>query len=127
MQENAALTQEVTSSMQAPSAVAAGRFPKGRGRQLDGRSYAGRRVKELTRGLLAELGGNASPLLAVRVRRVAELTATAEVLRNRALKGESIDIDKLTKLESETRRAERALGLDCKRELSVRGLSALLK
>src|SRR6516225_283264 len=84
--------------------VSAGKLPDGL--RLDGRTYAGKRVAELTAGLLAELGGNASPLLAVRVRRVAELTTTAEVLRNRALKGESIDIDRLVKLESETRRAE---------------------
>ena len=89
--------------------VSAGKLPDGL--RLDGRTYAGKRVAELTAGLLAELGGNQSPLLAMRVRRVAELTTTAEMLRNRALKGESIDIDKLVKLESETRRAERALGI----------------
>ena len=65
--------------------VSAGKLPDGL--RLDGRTYAGKRVAELTAGLLAELGGNASPLLAVRVRRVAELTTT------------------------ETRRAERALGI----------------
>jgi hypothetical protein len=109
MQENASLTPQDTGSSRPRSAAAAGRLPQGR--RLDGRTYVARRIRELTAGLLAELGGNASPLLAVRVRRVAELTATAEVLRNRALKGESIDIDKLTKLESETRRAERSLGI----------------
>jgi hypothetical protein len=109
MQENAALTPQDTGPSRPRSAVAAGRLPQGW--RLDGRTYVARRIRELTAGLLAELGGNASPLLAVRVRRVAELTAAAEVLRNRALKGESIDIDKLTKLESETRRAERALGI----------------
>jgi hypothetical protein len=47
------------------------------------------------------------------VRRVAELIATAEVLRNRAVKGEAIDIDdKLTKLPALTwrRRPDSAFG-----------------
>jgi hypothetical protein len=55
---------------------------------LDGRRTAARRTRELVATYTAALGGSLDPLQREGVQRCAELTATAEEQRKRALRGE---------------------------------------
>ncbi len=92
--------------------------------RVDGRSKAAKRAKELAASFVAQLGkaaadGGAAALAAVR--KAAELVVVAEVLRARALRGETVDLSELVKVEGIADRAVRALGLDRKRGPAERG------
>ena len=78
---------------------------------LDGRSPSARRRRDLVTIYRNAIGGRASELQLVQIRKAAELTAAAESLRGRMLVGETIDLGTLVKLEGEARRAVRALGI----------------
>jgi hypothetical protein len=80
---------------------------------LDGRKTEQRRRRDLVAIYIDALGGRAAAteLQLVEVRKAAELTAAAEVVRARVLAGASIDLSSLVKLEGEARRAVRALGI----------------
>ena len=71
-----------------------------------------RRRRDLVRMFLAELPG-AGDLVLVAVRKAAELTVAAEMARAAVLNGGACaaDLDMLVKLEGESRRAVRALGI----------------
>jgi len=80
--------------------------------RFDGRSRTARRVKELAAGYIAQLGGgdvDAATLAAVK--KAAELVVVAEKLRGRALRGESIDLSEMVKVQGVADRAVRALGI----------------
>jgi hypothetical protein len=69
-----------------------------------------RRVRDLYTAFLARLGaGPHDEITQAGALRWAELTAICEVLRARALAGENIDSNSITRLESTAARAERAL------------------
>jgi hypothetical protein len=69
-----------------------------------------RRVRDLYIAFLARLGhGPHDEITQAGALRWAELTAICEVLRSRALAGEEIDANSITRLESTAARAERAM------------------
>jgi hypothetical protein len=78
---------------------------------LDGRSRIARRIKKLRLGYSEMLGNpDDAPTLA-RIRRAAELVVTAELMRQRVIRGE-IEPAGLSELESTADRALRSLGVD---------------
>jgi len=80
---------------------------------LAGNSAAARRQRDLVSIFIEAVGGPSavSELQLIAVRRAAELTATAEMVRAAVLSGVSADYGTLIRLESESRRAVRALGI----------------
>jgi hypothetical protein len=69
-----------------------------------------RRVRDLFTAYLERLGpGPHDHVIEAGALRWAELTAICETLRPRALAGEEIDVNAITRLESTVNRAERAL------------------
>ncbi len=80
---------------------------------LDPHSQQGRRHRDLVLIFMDALGGvdAVSDLRLVEVRKAAELTAAAEVVRADVLAGKSSDISALVKIEGEARRAVRSLGI----------------
>jgi hypothetical protein len=77
---------------------------------LDGRTRAARRVKELLASFLPQ--GRPDPATIAQARRAAELFAAAESLRQRVLGGDAgVDLETLVKIENESRRALRGLGI----------------
>lgn len=85
--------------------------------RFDGRSKAAKRVKKLAAGYIAQLGGG-EPDAATRaaIQKAAELVVVAEGLRGRALRGESVDLSEMVKVQGVADRAVRALGLGRQRE-----------
>ena len=79
----------------------------------DGRSVLMRRRRDLFAIYLAAFGGEATVSAATMldVRRAADAVALAEENRARALRGETIVLDDLVRLENAAARAVRALGL----------------
>ncbi len=88
--------------------------------RVDGRSKAAKRAKELAASFVAQLGKAAADGAAAlaAVQKAAELFVVAEELRARALRGETVDLGELVKVEGIADRAVRALGLDRRRELA---------
>lgn len=80
----------------------------------DGRKREGRRRRDLVSIYLDALGSRdaVTPFQLVGIRRAAELTYAAEVMRARFVSGDvTADPEMLVKLEGEARRAERTLGI----------------
>jgi len=95
--------------------------------RVDGRSKAAKRVKELAAGYIAQLGGGvADAATLAAVQKAAELAAVAEELRGRALRGESVDLGEMVKVQGIADRAIRALDLDRKRAPAGPTLAAYL-
>lgn len=80
-------------------------------RRLDGRTGNAKRVRELVAVFTGQLGGSLDALQRETVTRAAELTVAAESMRKRSLRGETIDIAELIKLENAASRAVRGLNL----------------
>jgi hypothetical protein len=78
---------------------------------LDFRTKKGRRVRHLVSAFKQALGGNLSPVQEAAVIRAAMLTAVAEDLQARRLRGEAIAIDDLVRADSTARRAVRDLNI----------------
>ena len=100
--------------------------------KIDGRTAAGRRRRDLITAFTAALasGGTINAIKQAAIFRAAELMATAEHLRHRALTGEAVDMTALIKLENVAGRALRELsaidrGHHPKRETFEFDLSAL--
>lgn len=69
-----------------------------------------RRVRDLFRAYLERLGpGPHDPIIEANALRWAELTAICETLRAKALAGQDIDANDITRLESTAARVERAI------------------
>jgi hypothetical protein len=84
------------------------KYPRAR---VDRRTRAGRRVAALVADITAALGGEIDGVTRAQVERIAELTVAAELMRGAVLKGAGrLEVEVLTKLESEARRAWRELG-----------------
>jgi hypothetical protein len=64
---------------------------------LDGRTRAARRVKELLACFLPQV--RSDPVTIATARKAAEIIAVAEVLRQRVLVGDRVDLETLVKLE----------------------------
>jgi hypothetical protein len=90
---------------------------------IDGRTDLGRRVRDLADAFAERLGGWSAlgATLAANVRKAAELTALAELVRADALRNGDLDPVGMVRLEGAARRAVRELQLDRRREgLQVR-------
>jgi hypothetical protein len=80
--------------------------------RIDGRSKPAKRAKQLAAGFIARLGGgDADIAMKAAVQKAAELAAVAEELRGRALRGESVDLGELVRVEGIADRALRAIGI----------------
>jgi hypothetical protein len=82
---------------------------------LSRNTAAGRRVADLLRGLLRDMGNPADVVLQANALRAAELMVGAEIARSKLLAGDG-DADVVLRLEGAAGRAVRALGIDRKRE-----------
>jgi hypothetical protein len=73
----------------------------------------GRRRRDLVEGFLSALGGPeaVSPVVAMQVRRAAELVTAAEMVRADMLNGQPTDMLALVRLEGTASRAVRGLGI----------------
>jgi hypothetical protein len=73
----------------------------------------GRRRRDLVEGFLSALGGPeaVSPVVAMQVRRAAELLTAAEMVRADMLNGQAVDMLALVRLEGAASRAVRGLGI----------------
>src|SRR4051812_12137457 len=80
----------------------------------DKRSRSGRRVSELTHLYKSRLGAgpSADPLVMNAISRAAELTAYAEQLRHRAVRGEPVPPDDVVRADRLSAQALRSLRLD---------------
>ena len=103
-----------------------GRGPRAEGgRRRHGRTRAARRVKALQAQFLAALG-DIDETTVERVRTLAELTATAEAMRTKALGGDEVDLGALVKLENTVARARRELLAAVKRKPAPTALAEYL-
>jgi hypothetical protein len=75
--------------------------------RFSGRSREGVRVRKLTAQFVAEVGTDiaANPGLALLIRDAAELLCLAETTRGRMLRGETVDLTGLIRLEGVSKRA----------------------
>jgi len=80
--------------------------------RVDGRSKAARRVKALIRAYSERLNITADALIQADIVRLAECEVLCEQLRAQALRGESVDLLSLNRLEGTARRLRVALHLD---------------
>jgi hypothetical protein len=96
-----------------PNVRAAESNRSGRVVGLDGRRCAARRVRDLTASFVAALGGAScvDAALMVNVKAAAELVCAAETARARMLRGETIDLGELVKLQNAADRAVRSLAI----------------
>lgn len=69
----------------------------------------GHRIRSLFRGYLRRLGPDHDPIIEAGALRAAELLVLAEDLRAKALAGDGVGINDITRLESTARRAEQDL------------------
>ena len=81
---------------------------------LDGRSSAARRFRDLVSAFVADMGGldNCSEIKLGLLRRLAATTVQAELLEARMVNGEAVDIQTLCTLASTTVRLSTRLGLE---------------
>jgi len=84
--------------------------------RIDGRSRIALRVKAKVAGYAARLGGGADAVTLASYQKAAELAVVAEDLRAKQLRGEPVDLGEMAKAQGLADRAERALGLDRKRQ-----------
>ncbi len=95
---------------------------------LDGRTRAARRVAAIAADLLTTLGAEPDRATMLRIRRCAELLATAESLRAKALEGEADcnTIAAIVKIENAASRCLRELGLNEPRQAPTPTLAQYL-
>jgi len=79
--------------------------------RYNGRSREGVRVRVLTAGFRAALGGPTGALMELAIARASELVVIAEGVRARAVRGEPVDLDMVVKVENAARRAVADLGI----------------
>jgi hypothetical protein len=79
--------------------------------EIDGRTRAGRRTKELTRQFETAIGGALTDAQKLAIHRAAVLTAVAEDTRMRRLAGEGIPLDDLVRIDRLAAQAVRSLAL----------------
>src|SRR5262252_8413274 len=93
---------------------------------LDGRTKASRRARELAATFEEELGGNLSAAQRLAVERAAALTALAEDARVRHLAGDAgVTLEDVVRVGNASSRAVKALGLARKREQKPRSIEEL--
>jgi hypothetical protein len=82
--------------------------------QLDGRSSAARRFRDLVSAFITDMGGadQCSDIKLGLLRRLAAVTVQAEVLEAKMINGEAVDIGTLCTLASTTVRLSQRLGLE---------------
>jgi len=80
-----------------------------RGR-VSGNTSAGRRVRDLYRGLMAGIGNPTDTIAQARALHAAELAVAVEAQRLRAARGEDVNLDALVRLSNAADRAVRRLG-----------------
>ena len=82
--------------------------------QLDGRSSAARRFRDLVAAFVNDMGGaeQCSDIKLGLLRRLAAVTVQAEVLEARMINGEQVDIGTLCTLASTTVRLSQRLGIE---------------
>lgn len=81
-----------------------------RGR-VNGNTSAGRRVRDLYRGLMAAIGNPGDTIMQAKVLHAAELAVAVEAQRLRAARGEDVNLDALVRLSNAADRAVRRLGI----------------
>ena len=121
--------------MPADSSRLAARKPEARsrvtnGRQLfladvDGRSVAARRYRDVVQDISIDLGGNPSTAELILVKRAAALTVQAETMEAAIAQGESLDTEALLPVVNALCRVLNAIGLK-RREASEPTLRELL-
>jgi hypothetical protein len=84
------------------------RSPTGR---LDGRSAAGKRVRDLFNGLMERLGHPPDIVMQADILALAELKVAAEASRKRLLEGQDPSANNTVRLENMIRRSEIRVGL----------------
>jgi hypothetical protein len=84
------------------------RSPAGR---IDGRSAAGKRVRDLFRGLMERLDNPADIVMQADILALAELKVAAEASRKRLLEGHDQSANNTVRLENMIRRSEVRVGL----------------
>jgi hypothetical protein len=82
--------------------------------QLDGRTGAARRFRDLVNAFIVDMGGleNCSEIKLGLLRRLAAATVQAEQLEARMINGEAVDVPTLCTLASTTVRLSQRLGLE---------------
>jgi hypothetical protein len=82
--------------------------------QLDGRSSAARRFRDLVSAFITDMGGadQCSDIKLGLLRRLAAVTVQAEVLEAKMINGEQVDIGTLCTLASTTVRLSQRLGIE---------------
>ena len=93
-----------------------------------GNSSTSRRVRDLTAAFLSALGNPVDIALQAQAVAAAEMTAIAELMRERTLQGDEVDLVQLVRLQGAADRATRKLGLDAhKREPAGPSLQEYLR
>jgi len=114
--------------MQAKAAeIDADRAPAVRGKQrlctvadLDGRTRAARRARELAKAFEDEIGGTISASQRLAIERAAALVALSEDAKARRLAGDrDISLDDVVRVDGAAQRAVKALALDRKRQPAI--------
>jgi hypothetical protein len=95
--------------------------------RIDQRTKPALQVKAKVAAYTARLGGTADAVLLAACHKAAELAVIAEGLRAKQLRGDSVDLSEMAKAQGLADRAERALGLDRKREPAGGTLADYLK
>jgi hypothetical protein len=85
------------------------RRPAGR---LNGRSAAGKRIRDLFRALMTRLNEPSDPLIVADFLALVELKTAAEIARANLLEGKVQSSNELVRLENLVRRAEARVGLE---------------
>ena len=80
--------------------------------RLDGRSAAGKRVRDLFRALMVRLNEPADIMVQADIMALVELKVAAETARARLLEGKDQNTNGLVRLENLVRRAEARVGLE---------------
>jgi len=79
---------------------------------IDGRSPLGRRIRDLFKAFRSRLDAAAvDDVTAAKIKTAAETRAIAEEARAMFLRGETVSLEDIVRLENQAARAERALGL----------------
>lgn len=81
------------------------------GRRVDARTAPAKRFRAICQALISDLGGQPSTAQTILVHSAATLTVQSEIIQHGLLTGESVDVDKLTKLVNTLGRVLGQLGL----------------
>lgn len=81
------------------------------GRRVDARTAPAKRFRALCQSLISDLGGQPTTAQTILVRSAATLSVQCEIIEHGLLTGESVDVDKLTKLVNTLGRVLGQLGL----------------